>query len=260
MGECYVLAGERGVRSSAFLGVTMRLLLLSLVFSLYALGGIESSPEYVEIHGNGQYTVSQQSKANSRLRSIERDFERDGMIGMAERTNAALRGLMKIAVLNLKRKGHYDTAREVENGWREIDGEIISIVSTTNRNITDFAPWSETLALLYMAILNKLGPQLTAILRIDDLVTFAWTPTVVFDPCRFGKTEFLLHFAGNDPKYGSFMPVTSYWLTNISCTVATFGAGTFWICSPLAFLVEMGAEKVVAPRLGEFIFDRACSH
>lgn len=236
----------------------MRWLTLLLVFSFSAVADIQSSPEWIEIHGNGQYTTAQYSAADRRLRSIERDFQRDGMIGMAERTNAALRGLMKIAVSNLKRKGHYDTAREVENGWRSIDGDIISIVS--NRDITHFEPWSNALAMLYIAIEFKLGYQLCVILRLTDIATYIWTPVVVFNPCRYGKTEFLIHFAGNDPKYGSFAPVTSYWLTNIGCTIATFGAGTFWVCSPLAMLVEAGMEHVIAPRLGEWIYNASCTY
>lgn len=238
----------------------MRTFLLALLSCFTATADITQSPEWVEIHGNGQYTTAEYGAAERRLKSIEKDFQRDGLIGMAERTNTALRGLMKIAVMNLKRKGHYETAREVENGWRSIDGDIISIVSMDDRDITHFEPWSQTLALLYIAIEFKLGYQLCAILRLTDIATYVWTPVVVFNPCRYGKTEFLIHFAGNDPKYGSFAPVTSYWLTNIACTIATFGAGYFFVCSPLGMLVEIGMEKVVAPRLGEFIFDRACTH
>lgn len=241
----------------------MRLLLFTLVglwsLAVFAGGEIEQSSEWIEIHGNGVLTTAQKNQAEKRLAAVEKDFKGGDRVRMAERANTAMRAIFHIATLNLRRYGHYDTAREVESGWGALDGELIRMVKAGGtRNISDFAPWSEKLAVLYLIIEAKLGYKLCYTLRITDLATLIWTPTVVFHPCKYGETEFLLHFAANDPRYRSFMPVVSYWITSITCSIATFGVGYFFVCSPLAMAVELGCEKVVAPRLGEFIFEKAC--
>lgn len=236
----------------------MKLILALALMTSFAFADF-SDPAFVEIHGNGVYSTAQKTAAEKRLSSIEKDFKGGNKVAMAERANMAMRAIFRIANLNLKRHGYYDTAAEVDAGWRRLDGELVRLVKTGTRDIGDFAPWSNQLAVLYLIIEAKLGYQLCYTLRITDLATFIWTPPVVFHPCVYGQTEFLLHFATNDPRYRSFMPVVSYWLTNITCSVATFGAGYFFVCSPLAMGVEMLANKVVAPRLGEFIYDRACT-
>lgn len=219
----------------------------------------DMDPQWVEIHGNGVYTTAQKDQASRRLAAIEKDMKKGDPAAMAERANMAMRGIFKIAVLNLRRHGHYLDANEVERGWKGLDGELQRIVKAGGRNIGDFGPWSEKLAILYLIIETKLGYQLCYTLRLTDIATFLYTPEVVFHPCKYGRTEFGLHFIGDDPKYRPFFSTTVYWVSNITCSIATFGAGTFFICSPISMLVEMGAENVVAPKLGEFIYDKACN-
>lgn len=236
----------------------MKLVLLVLTLCTAAFADITQDPDFIEIHGNGVYTTQQKTQAEKRLAAIEKDFRGGDKVAMAERANVALRAIFRIAVLNLKRHGYYADAYEVERGWRGIDGELVRLAKSGGRDIGDFEPWSQKLAILYLIVENRLGLKLCQVLRITDIATLLWTPPVVFHPCKYGRSEFLIHFADGDPRYGSFMPVVSYWVTNITCTIATFGAGYFFVCSPLSMAVEWSAEKVVAPRLGDFIYNKSC--
>ena len=164
--------------------------------------------------------------------------------------------------MNLKRQGYGDTAREVQEGWRGMDGELQRYASE-GRDIGDFDPFSVKLGILYLLIEAKLGYPLCYTLRITDIATYLWTPPVVFHPCVHGKTEYDYHFTQDNPAsshpYRGFFPTTTYWLTTIGCTIGTFGAGiVFPVCSPLAFLVEKGAHWL-SPKLATFIYEKSCN-
>lgn len=237
-------------------------LIVVLAVALCLAAHADFQSDFQELHGSGIYTTSDHSKASNRLRSFERDFATGDKSRLAERVNYAMRGLFKVAVTNLRKKGYRDTANEVELGWRGMDGELQRIVAS--RQIGDFEPWNQKLAILYLLIETKLTYETCHLLRIDDIATFLWTPGVVFDPCRYGKSEFEFHFTKDDPQsphpYRGLFPTTTYWLTTISCSVATFSMGlVFPVCSPAAFLVEKGAREWLGPKLATFIYDKSCS-
>lgn len=238
--------------------------MLKLVFVFFiALVLAAHGDDWTEIHGSGIYTTSDHSKAQNRLRSFEKDFVSGDMRVIAERTNYAMRGLFKIAVMNLRKQGYADQAREVETGWRAMDGELQKLVAQ-GRDIGDFAPWNDKLAILYLLIEAKLGYSTCYLLRITDIATFLWGPEVAFHPCKYGRTEFGYHFTRDNPlsshPYRGLFPTTTYWLTTIGCSIATFSMGLiFPVCSPIAFLVEVGARDWLSPKLETLIYEKSCT-
>lgn len=215
---------------------------------------------WLELHGSGLYIVAEENQASRRLESLERDFRSAKPEVLAERVNFVMRGLFKIAVMNMRRRGHHEAAKEVEDGWRSMDGELQRIVAQKNRPITDWEPWSKKLAVLYLIIEMKLGYQLAYTLRITDLATFLWTPVVVFDACPYGYQEFFYHFAHDlNGKYRALFPTTAYWLSLIGCSIGTFSMGiVFPICSPISYLIELGADKWLAPKLAGPFYKAQC--
>lgn len=212
---------------------------------------------YEEIHGNGIYTVSQENEASGRLERLVRRFDEGGLVEMAEETERDLDGLFWIAVRNLKRRGHYGLAREIESGWRKQKDTLFILALKSNRDIGDFKPLSQWLATAYDKIEAALGLEICRALRLSDIKTYNYTIPVVFRPCSVNEMQYELHFI-HDSKYRGFFPTTAYWATSITCSVATFGAGYFFICSPIAMLVELGADRWAAPWLAPRIWEAAC--
>lgn len=219
---------------------------------------ISSGDDFTEIHGDGVYSTSQKNEANRRLKTIERDFEKHGLKGMAERTNAALGAVIKIGVMNLKRHGYSKEATEIQNGWKLHNGELQRLVANPGRDIGDFEPLNKYLAIAYFILEQKLGYDLCRTLRLSDIMTLNFCIPVVFAPCKYGESEFTKHFV-HDDKYRGLAPVVAYWVTSLTCSVATFGAGYFFVCSPIGMLVELGTDRVVAPALAPKIYGWSCN-
>ena len=229
--------------------------LCALLLNLAAFGAIEDTKEFQEIHGNGAYTVSQHADAEKRISRLEAEL-RD-QVAFAVRINLATDAMMNIAEVNLRRKGFKKEADRIRREWPEHDGEIVRIVEKKGRDIGDFQPWSIWIAAVEAMIELKLGYQLAFTLRLTDLKDIAYDPAIVFSPCKYGLGEFEKHLY-SDPKYRGLLPVVAYWTTNITCSIATFGAGVFFVCSPLSMLVELGVDKVLAPKLAPKIYQWAC--
>lgn len=223
---------------------------------------LTQTPEYIEIHGNGIYSVSEHNDGTKRAAALQKKWEKYGLVSYAKDANLAIRGLIRIGVMNLHRKGYHTEARDVEVRWKKLDGQLVKYAQEyeNSRKITDFAPWNTELAMLYLVLEAKLTYQTAYTLRITDLATFLWTPPVVFHPCDKGEQEFFYHFAHDlDGHYRSFAPTVSYWLTAIGCQIATYGAGYFFICSPISTVVEKIVDAKVAPWLSPKIYARACT-
>lgn len=220
---------------------------------------------YKEIHGNGEYSDQQRSLADRKARAYERD---NGSIEKhAARTNRVLRGIFKIAVMNLKRYGFDDEARDIQQGWREHDGELQRIVAYGYRDIGDFKPLSDWLASAYDKIESKLGYQLCMTLKLSAIKSYNYGIPVFFQMCRYGETEAIHHGCGdshlpstppNLHPYEGIVDLTAYFSVLIGCEIGTYGAGTFWICSPLAMLTEWVVDNKLCEPLTGFIFDKAC--
>ena len=215
---------------------------------------------YTEIHGDGIYTVADRTRANRQLREFREDIEKGGLLRLANRSEQALDGMLRIAYLNLKRKGHHDFAAEVNEGWQERRGIVMAMalnIGQNGRPITDYAPLSAWLANTTQKIIETLGWDIAHALRLTDLHSLNFGLKYIFSfACENGEAEFLNHFA-DDPHFRAVFPVIAYWTANITCTIATFGAGYFFVCSPVALLVQWGAQKI-APAIGGTIYGWAC--
>lgn len=239
------------------------MLRLFVVFgAALCLAASANQAQFEEIHGNGIYSVVQQKRANKKQEALRKEWEDGGLPKLAHRTDKALGGIMKIAIANLRRNGFHQEANELTAGWKRFDGEVVRIVSDRGRKIGSFAPLSMYLAFAYAILEDRLGYDLCRTLRLSDIHSFNYTIPVVFRPCEYGLEEFMYHFSKDDPTvpqpYRSLAPILAYWTTNIGCSVATFGAGIFFVCGIAGSLVELGVERWVAPKLGPVIFSYAC--
>lgn len=231
----------------------MKYLILAIICSGLALGDFTES--YQEIHGDGTYTYEQVEESKERLAAIQpeiRSLERLSVL-----SNSALKAMIKIGTKNLRKQGHIVKARQIEREWKKLDGVIIEI-ARNQRNIGDFEPLSNWLDETYETLEDKLGLSVCEILRLTDIKTFNFGLRVVFRPCIYGEDEFYKHFV-QDYRYKGVAPVASYWATNLSCAIATYSVGYFFICSPLGILVEQGVKNKLAPWAAPKIYKAECS-
>lgn len=208
---------------------------------------------FKEIHGDFNYTKEERVEAQWKMERISRQL--DNFVDLSDGANRALGSIIRLAAKNLRRRGHHKTARKLEIEWSMIDGRIVEIAKG-QRDIGDFEPISEWLALAYEIIELNLGFTTCQILRLTDIKTINFALRVVFNPCRYGLVEFTNHFVGD--KYKGLAPVVSYWSVVTGCSIGTFGAGYFFVCSPAGWLIELGVLEVVAPRLSPKLYNLAC--
>ena len=223
------------------------LFIASLSFSL------TNDQAFKEIHGDFTYTKQERVDAQNKMEQVSRRL--DNFIDLSDGANRALGSIIRLAVKNLRRRNYLKTARKLEIEWSMIDGRIVEIAKG-QRDIGDFEPISEWLALAYEIIELKLGFTTCQILRLTDIKTINFALRVVFNPCRYGLVEFNNHFVGD--KYKGLAPVVSYWSVVTGCSIGTFGAGYFFVCSPFGWLIELGVLEVVAPRLSPKLYNLAC--
>ncbi len=223
---------------------------------------------YEEIHGNGVYTTANHKEATSRAKAIARDVE--DLDGLADRTNVALRAIFKVAVRNLKLYGYTDEARTLQSGWKNWDGQLQRIVGSRryadSRDIGDFPGLIAWIDQAYDVLELTLGYKLCYTLRLTDIKTINRGLVVVFQPCKHGATQMLSHSCGDlhttplhPMPYRGLINITAYWVTSFTCSMATFGAGAFFICSPLAYLVELSFDKWLCEPIQGKIYEWACN-
>lgn len=208
-----------------------------------------------EIHGDGTLTTQEKETAEKHTKESEnglRNYTR-----VATRTNLALRAIVKVGVLNLYRKGYIYEAQKMETEWRALDGKLIKAVEA--RNIGDFKPLSDWLALAYEILELKLGLDVCETLRLTDIKTINFCIPVCFKPCFYGYKNFYDHFV-TDERYKGLAPVVSYWATLITCDLALYGAGYFFVCSPIGMVVERAVKTRVAPWAAPKLYDMVCKN
>ena len=176
---------------------------------------------------------------------------------LARISNDAISNIVKLSAHQLKRRGHKETAAEIEAIWRYYDGRLIDI-AVMGRDIGWFEPISDALALMYELTEQKLGFNVCHTLRLDDLKTINFGLRVAFRPCYYGLDEYLKHLA-KDPKYRGLLPVISYWTVVIGCSYATYGIGYPFICSPAGYVIERFVENRIAPKAATKLFELACT-
>jgi hypothetical protein len=183
-------------------------------------------------------------------------FKIDNYYDLAVLSNSAIRNIVKVASLHLKRKHYYEEAKEIETLWRYYDKRLIDI-ATFSRDIGWFDPISDALALIYELTELRLGFEVCHALRLDDLKTINHGLRVAFRPCFYGYEEYYKHMA-KDPKYRALLPVVSYWTVVIGCSYATYGIGYAVICSPAGFVVEKVVQNKIAPKAVDKLYNLAC--
>lgn len=239
-----------------------------LFLSSLSLSAQVTQAQYEEIHGNGNYSSQDRSLANRKARVFQNDVT--DIDALAQKTDAAIDGILHIAYLNLKRNGFDDEAKQIRSEWmNDHKGEIERIISSRlyrgTWDIGDFAPLSKWLDSVETKVETLLGYQLAFALRVTDLKTLNFGIPVVFNPCKYGMTEFECAFCGDSHcdnadthPYRGVVPVVAYWAVAITCDIATYGAGYFFICSPIAQLVSWDVDKYIAPKLFTPIFNDVC--
>jgi hypothetical protein len=183
---------------------------------------------------------------NDSASSFGRDVEQGKL---AERTDGALDGMLRLAVKELKRRGHSKDASRILKDWEnKYSGWLVG----ARRGVGDHEaiPW---LLDVHNKVHDVLGETLCSLLRFHDLWYLAYTIPVVFRCVDFvDEPEYRLHFV-------PFCGIVAYWGSNITCIAATFGVGYMWICSPIAMVVEFAVKKAVAPPLSPKAWQAACN-
>lgn len=230
----------------------IKYLTILMTFSVLCTANVDKEV-WKEIHGDESYTVEQKKLADTKTKESEAQLR--NFVRVATRSNLALRAIVKIGVLNLYRKGYIYEAQKMDQEWKALDGKLIKAVQT--RSIGDFEPVSQWLALAYEVLELKLGLDMCETLRLTDIKTINYGITVCFRPCVYGYANFEEHFI-TDGRYKGLAPVISYWATVITCDIALYGAGYFFVCSPVGMLVERAVLKRVAPWAAPKLYDMVC--
>jgi len=230
----------------------IKLLTILIAFTTLSTIAVDKK-DWEEIHGLSQLTEKDREEAQKKIVSSENDFKT--LVKTAEKTNLALRAIIKIGTINLRKKGYYAEAYELETEWKQWDGKLPAMIF--DKNIGDFKPLSDWLALAYEILELKLGKDVCETLRLTDIKTINYCVVVVFKPCVYGYSNFYDHFV-TDHVYKGLAPVVSYWATVITCDIVSYGTGYFFICSPIGMLVERAMLNRISPWLAPKIYDRVC--
>lgn len=233
----------------------MKKILIALYINTFACAAIDYDSYHKEIHGNQNHTQNQIEEVYKRDTYLISEF--DSFYDIANQSNLAIRNIVKLAAKNMWRRGYLQESRRIQEIWARHDGQLVDIALGT-RDIGWFDPISNSLALIYELIEQSLGFEICHLLRLDDLKTINFGLRVAFRPCYYGYEEFYKHMA-DDPKYRALLPVIAYWATVIPCSVATYGIGYFFVCSPLGWLAERVMEVKIAPNLTQKLYNLACT-
>jgi hypothetical protein len=76
--------------------------------------------------------------------------------------------------------------------------------------------------------------------------------------CLFGIEEKLNSHDEYYPYFQALVGTVTYWVANGTCIGLTWGAGTFWLCGPIAWGSEHIMEKFLAPRISKPSYNLFC--
>lgn len=200
------------------------------------------------------------ASVNKRLvRDIENRISLDAQ---AERGDAAIKAMIGVACIELIRIGRPELCKEIQGDYNErFDGYLSRMVML--EDLGDHKPLSLWLAVVTDLLQLTLGSQVMEWTHLDDLRIMNYAIPVVFKPQASNdwcletsgvscQVEYGLHFV-------PFAGTCSFWGAYIACSVATYGAGTMFLCSPIGMGTEYVVRKWVAPKLGDRIYLRANS-
>lgn len=183
-------------------------------------------------------------------------LEQDILDGkLLTQTNIALSNLIRTAAGELRKRGHSYQGNQMETEW--FDTYQYRLLK--GRDIGDHGPLSQWLADKYNMLEFLLGVEVCKALHFSDLKTFNYCIPVVFNPCNpeWDKEEYKRHFSEGSVYYG-LVPTVSYWVLYGACGAATMGTGFIYGCGLAGAISEKLVAMFVAPRLSDFIWDKAC--
>jgi hypothetical protein len=191
---------------------------------------------------------------------LVRDMETQiSLTAQAERGDAAIKAMLGVACLELIRIGRRDLCDDIQGDYNErFDGYLERMV--TEEDLGDHKPLNLWLAVVTDLLQLTLGPQVMEWTHLDDLRIMNYAIPVVFNPRA--DNDWCLETSGVAciEEYGlHFVPFSgtcAYWGAYISCAVATYGAGTMFLCSPIGMGTEYVVRRWVAPKLGDRIYIR----
>lgn len=153
--------------------------------------------------------------------------------------------VVKLAVWELRKHGATRQADEVLTEWRR------KFKGRMTKAIGDFKPLNQWLSDLSDLLMFILGEDLMRITHLEDIKILNYTIPVVFGmedflspmPRPMNAPEYKLHFV-------PFLGIVSYWSIWTGCTVATWGAGAwFLICMPASEAGKVVTVEFIAPPL-----------
>jgi hypothetical protein len=192
--------------------------------------------------------VELSSNAQRRADEMEREI-REGRL--RERANVSLDAMIRYAAWKLRKKGHRLEAQKMLVEWETTwNGYLLRVGRKPGDQ--SHAPLSQWLQEKTNMLILLLGVEVMKATRLWDLVVFNESFRVVFqcidnvDEIEFG--DYFVPFSG----------VVSYWVSYVSITAATWGAG-FWFAGPIAMGVELIVVKAVAPKLNHGAWQWSCN-
>lgn len=176
---------------------------------------------------------------------------------LAEKTDQALDAMIRLAVYKLNRVGKKKEAKVLLREWEDQWSGYI----TRTRGIGDHAPISAWLSEKYRMLEFTLGKDVVYTLRLSDIHTINHALPVVFKCVdNVDEMEYFLHFVHDDSPTGPYRglaPVVTYWVSFFACVGFTWGTG-FLFCSPISMGIEWFTKSVIAPKLNEPLWKKAC--
>lgn len=187
----------------------------------------------------------------------------------------AFDAMFALAGDELRKLGRVGEASTLEAGWREQRRLVF------REDVGDHWPASEWVAVRYRELEAVFGVEFMEFSHLRDIWVLNHGLPVVLEPehdarwCEeyeaewtdgCGK-EYERHLAGtrwvrgDDPGataylHGGVAGVVTYWSVWAACEAATWGGGSFWVCSPAATLAQIAVERYVAPPLAARVWER----
>lgn len=186
---------------------------------------------------------------------VEMDLKSGDKMVIANRTDLALDGLVKLSIWKMKKEGHKAEADKIESEWENrFKGTLTRYaekLKAGKRDLGDYAPLSEWLSELYKIMVLMFGETACKAMHLDDINIANFAIPVVFAmhdilgaQVKIDSPEYKKHFV-------PFAGVVTYWSVFISCEVVTYGSGWFVVCTPAGMAGEFAMTKWVAPKISD---------
>lgn len=172
------------------------------------------------------------------------------------RVDEALHTLVKMAAWHLKDQGRSELAMRYEYEFNEQFLGYISRVYDRHDIPDKYEPLSDWLRDFYNTLEFIFGEPFMRATRLFDIKVINNCIPVTF--CLFDIELALKNHEEYFPYFEALVGTVTYWVANGVCIGVTWGAGTFWLCTPIAWGAENVMEKFLAPRISEPSYNLFC--